>query len=158
MPRLRRHEGTVKLPERRCTAGLFAVAALTGTFRSVTLPNCPFPRPQVKCMKPEKRCAATTLVARGGVEPPTFRFSAAPDQMWLCSESLVFNDSTTSEDSLEPARTGEKGQDSGHSQTRNESQRRTTRTLDNNLAGVADVELAVWLPQDSLDGRLQLAG
>jgi hypothetical protein len=37
--------------------------------------NCPFLRAPGECAKPEKCCAATILVARGGVEPPTFRFS-----------------------------------------------------------------------------------
>jgi hypothetical protein len=34
---------------------------------------------------------ATTLVASGGVEPPTFRISAVPDRLSLLTKSLVVN-------------------------------------------------------------------
>jgi hypothetical protein len=42
-------------------------------------------------------------VARGRVEPPTFRFSAAPDRFSLLTESLVINNFPVFDDSQEPA-------------------------------------------------------
>jgi hypothetical protein len=43
------------------------------------------------------------IVARGGVEPPTFRFSAAPNRSSPLTKSLVINNYWFDVDSREPA-------------------------------------------------------
>jgi hypothetical protein len=52
----------------------------------------------------ESYCAATTLVARGGVEPPTFRFSAVPVRLSYLTKS--FELLSTRENQGEPERKG----------------------------------------------------
>jgi hypothetical protein len=45
-------------------------------------------------------------VARGGVEPPTFRFSAATVRLLHLTKSLVINNYGARDDSREPGYTG----------------------------------------------------
>jgi hypothetical protein len=73
-------DATVDALEIPCAAPAFAIETIRRTFRSVTYKKCLVSRGQGGSKKAQRCCAAPTLVARGGVEPPIFRFPAAPNR------------------------------------------------------------------------------